>query len=148
MLYRGHLAFVLRALTLERVFAFLYWIALVTAIAWFIAGKPALAHDPDDPAMDQFYEGLKQPDTGTSCCGRADAYQADQVKQVGQAIIAIITDTRDDVVRGRRHIEPGTEYVIPRNKIRVPPAANPTGHTIIFIDSGDNVLCYEPAALS
>lgn len=120
----------------------------LACVLWALAAMPAYAHDPDDPALDQFYEGLKQPDTGFGCCGRADAYFADEVKQVGNALIAIITDTREDAPRGRRHIEPGTEYVIPANKRRPPPIPpNPTGHTIIFIDSGDNVLCYEPAPL-
>lgn len=126
MFYRGHLAFVL----------------------WALMTMPTFAHDPDDPALDQFYSGLMQPDaTDRSCCGRADAYFADEVEEQGGRLFAIITDTRDDMPRGRRHIEPGTKFFVPPNKIRRPPSANPTGHTVIFIGSGGDVYCYEPAPL-
>jgi hypothetical protein len=87
------------------------------------------------------------PDTGTSCCGEADAYWADSFevdKKTGNWV-AIITDTRPDEERKRKHIPPGTRIVVPKWKlygqsdpdnptVRKFNPGNPTGHGIIFIN--------------
>lgn len=91
-----------------------------------------------------WYRSLPQPDNGMSCCGRADAWEADlgAVDEEGR-MVAIITDTRPDEPRYRRHIDPGTRYVIPPHKVQTH-YGNPTGHVIIFLNHADEVLCFIP----
>ena len=55
--------------------------------------------------------------------------------------VAIITDTRDDIPLRRRHIENGKRFAVPNTKIKWV-RGDPTGHGIIFIGYGDEVLCY------
>lgn len=110
------------------------------------------------PDISGYMEGLRMPDNPmVSCCSWADAFYADQteIEPATGNIIAIITDTRPDSFTlpdgrtiNRRHIPPGTKFVVPKSKIRKKPIPNPTGHTIIFIGAQMNVLCYEPLPLS
>lgn len=98
------------------------------------------------PEVRQWFRNLTQPDNGNSCCGEADAYWSDSYKTKGDQYIAIITDTRDDVPLGRPHVAPGTEILVPNNKLKFD-AGNPTGHGVIFIKWNDetdsySVLCY------
>lgn len=135
------------------------WV-LIFAIL-FVLGTPTTARDfgqwkETDPAISAWFRNLKQPDTvymggGVSCCGEADGYWADEVKYKDGKIIAVITDDRDDNPLVRIHEEPGTEYVVPTNKIVHDQGGNPTGHVIIFLGvaawDGDKrlprpVLCY------
>jgi hypothetical protein len=57
------------------------------------------------------------------CCGKADAYWADDVHVATghngeKFVIARITDTRDDAqLAHRAHEKVGNEYVVPPNKI-------------------------------
>jgi len=84
-----------------------------------------------------------QPDNPSmSCCGEADAYWADIVDtDSGGELVAVITDDRLDEPLRRRHIPVDTRFVVPSHKIKFD-RGNPTGHTIIFINSADQVLCY------
>jgi hypothetical protein len=88
-----------------------------------------------------------QPDEPSlRCCGLGDAYWADSYEVKGDQYIAIITDTRDDIPLGRPHIDNGTRVAVPNSKIKWD-RGNPTGHGIIFIGHGDEVLyvyCYVP----
>lgn len=98
-----------------------------------------------DPAIREWFKGLKQPDNpNVSCCGEADAYWADsyELDKATGGYIAIITDERDDVRLGRPHIAPGTRVPIPKHKIKWN-QGNPTGHGILFIGLG-GVYCYLP----
>lgn len=95
-----------------------------------------------DPEISAWYRSLMQPDMPhLSCCGEADAYEADESVIEDGRVIAIITDTRDDGPLMRRHIPAGTRYEVPPGKI-VRFRNNPTGHVIIFINTADQVLCY------
>jgi hypothetical protein len=87
-----------------------------------------------------------QPDNPVmSCCGEADAYEADTFETDGDHYVAIITDTRPDTFRNgvtRPHIPPGTRISIPNQKMKWD-AGNPTGHGLVFIGSGGTQLyCY------
>jgi hypothetical protein len=140
--------------------------ALVAALGWAVlvilaAGIcAALARDLgqweyNDPAIREWFQELKQPDTismgrGISCCGESDAYWADEVHVRGGKTFAVITDDRPDDPLMRIHEEIGTEYEVPPRKIvgleqRV---GNPTGHTLVFLgtkfwDKAPRpVLCY------
>lgn len=113
------------------------------------------------PDLAEWYASLMQPDSGQyprSCCGFADAYEADETAECGAipncAVVAIITDTRSDERKlpdgrtlYRPHRELGERIVIPPNKVRHHPEPNPTGHTIVFVGSGGMVYCYEPMPL-
>lgn len=92
-----------------------------------------------------WFQSLVQPDTigrtgfgtgGTSCCGEADGYYADEVKYKYGRMYAVITDERDDKPLGRIHEEIGTEYEVPQSKIvgmEQQLRGNPTGHVVIFL---------------
>ena len=100
--------------------------------------------DGVDPLHRQWFSGLMRPDNPhLSCCGVADAYWADSYEGKGDQYVAIITDTRDDIPLPRRHIENGKRFAVPNTKIKWD-RGNPTGHGIIFIGYGDEVLCYVP----
>ena len=101
-----------------------------------------------DPEISSWYKGLRQPDNpALSCCGEADAYWADKFEVIDGKVYATITDDRDDAPLGRRHIPNGTRFEIPVNKI-MNNGGNPTGHVVIFINPGDQVLCYVTGTLS
>lgn len=128
-----------------------------------VALAPAFARDQGQwkyasPDIKAYFEGLRQPDGPGSCCGIADAYWADKTEPCRVTdppecvLVAIITDTRPDswtlpdgtpVYRG--HIPIGTRVVVPRNKIRKHPIANPTEHSLIFLSIyALTVYCWEP----
>lgn len=124
------------------------------------------------PDLGEYFRSLMQPDNpAISCCGAGDVYYADKTDQCGPddmrkeptcAIVAIITDTRPDVLRlddgstiHRAHVPPGTRVPIPRSKLRKHPIPNPTDHNVVFMrydgDAGSaepwiNVYCWEPIA--
>jgi hypothetical protein len=87
------------------------------------------------PHIRQWFQGLKQPDHPTvSCCGEADAYEADIFEVESDHYVAVITD-------GKGEIPNGTKILVPNHKIKWD-EGNPTGHGIIFIGSHGQVLCY------
>src|SRR5512139_2016055 len=107
---------------------------LLSKIAAIILATSFVAAKADDkfaaPDLSAWYASLMQPDNPTmSCCGWADAYEADEIAECGAipncAVVAIITDTRPDerklpdgrtLVRSHREI--GERIVIPPNKVR------------------------------
>lgn len=103
-----------------------------------------------DPEIRQWYQQLMQPDVPkASCCGEADAYWADETSIHNGKVFVIITDDRLDEPLGRPHIEPGTEFEVPPNKLKwgagdqdKTPQKNPTGHGVVFISRGGYVFCY------
>ena len=108
--------------------------ALIFAIACgvgFIWTKYAHARDNgqwenEDPSLRSWYQSLKQPDNHlVSCCGEADAYEADIYGMDGDKMVATITNSRGNP------IPEGTKIEIPPNKISRD--YNPTGHVIVFI---------------
>ena len=68
---------------------------------------------------------------------------ADSYEVKGDQYVAIITDPRDDIPLRRVHIENGRRFPVPNTKIKWD-RGNPTGHGIIFIGYGEDVLCYVP----
>lgn len=129
----------------------LTWIILVVCVAGLVT-QASSREDVDwdsasSPEVRKWFHGLMQPDNPSiSCCGFSDAYYADSFKVQGDKYIAIITDTRPDAPLGRPHVRPGTEIIVPNNKLKYDDG-NPTGHGVIFIrydDESDGfaVLCY------
>lgn len=111
------------------------WIMLCA----LLIATPALA-DPwegIDPNVRIWFEGLKRPDNpGSSCCGLADAYEADDFAIEGDHYVAIITGHRVATT-----LPIGARVPVPNQKMKWD-AGNPTGHGIIFIGAGGQVYCY------
>jgi hypothetical protein len=83
----------------------------------------------------QWFQSLKQPDhPRQSCCGEADAFEADSFEIEGDHYVAIITN-------GKGVIRDGTRIPVPNQKMKWD-AGNPTGHGIIFIGPQQQVYCY------
>jgi hypothetical protein len=84
----------------------------------------------------QWFQSLMQPDNpAVSCCGEADAFEADQFEVEGDHYVAIITD-------GKAVYPPGTRIPVPNAKMKWD-AGNPTGHGVIFLQIGTTkVYCY------
>jgi hypothetical protein len=82
------------------------------------AAKPTNLH--------AWFESLTQPNNPTaSCCGEADAFEADAFEVEGDHYVAIVTNGRGDFPTGAR-------ISVPNYKIKWD-SGNPTGHGIIFI---------------
>lgn len=90
----------------------------------------------DSPAnIRSWFQSLMQPDNPyMSCCGEADAFEADTFEVEGDHYVAIITD-------GKGALPEGTRIVVPNEKMKWD-AGNPTGHGIIFLGRGTQVYCY------
>jgi hypothetical protein len=69
-----------------------------------------------------------------SCCGEADAFEADTFEIDGDHYVAIITD-------GKGVLQPGARIAIPNHKMKWD-KGNPTGHGIVFIGTRGEVYCY------
>ncbi len=97
-----------------------------------------------DTVVRKWFNSLMVPGLSmTSCCGKGDAYWADNFESKDGQYVAIITDTRPDGPLRRAHIEPGTHILIPNSRITRGEGKNPTGHGWIFIL--DNIVfCYLP----
>jgi hypothetical protein len=125
----------------------LIWTAWAAVLGLSICKAPARdlgQWDGVDPLYRQWFNGLMRPDyPNLTCCGVADAYWADSYEVKGDQYVAIITDTRDDILLGRPHIENGKRVAVPNTKIKWD-RGNPTGHGIIFIGGGGEVYCYLP----
>jgi hypothetical protein len=83
----------------------------------------------------QWFRSLMQPDNPyMSCCGEADAFEADNFEVEGDHYVAIITD-------GKGMIPNGTRIPVPNAKMKWD-KGNPTEHGIIFIGSQGQIYCY------
>ena len=94
----------------------------------------------------KWFQSLMQPDhPEVSCCGEADAYEADLFERDGNNWVAIITG-QGPRVANKPHIPEGTRINVPNSKMKWD-RGNPTGHGIIFIGSRGEVYCYVTPAL-
>ncbi len=83
----------------------------------------------------EWFQSLKQPDhPRVSCCGEADAFEADSFEAEDDHYVAIITN-------GKGMIANGTRIAVPNRKMKWD-KGNPTGHGIIFIGTQGQVYCY------
>jgi hypothetical protein len=107
---------------------------------FLLLSAPAIARDlgqwDNQPiAVRQWFQGLMQPDNPyISCCGEADAFEADTFEVVGDQYVAVVTN-------GKGVIPEGTRIPVPNQKLKWD-RGNPTGHGIVFIGSGGQVYCY------
>lgn len=145
--------------------------AAIVAVAIIVHIGPARSaeaiYEDTPPSIEKYVQpNLRNADgslTNSSCCGRSDAYWADEFERDEEGnLVAIITDPRDDnLFRGegkagspREHLPIGTRVVIPNNKvIRFPEQPpNRTGHGWVWVSvyeddvTGErtpgNVICY------
>lgn len=110
-------------------------------IAALVAGLALIAEARDtgqwggaDPAVRAWFESLKQPDNGGSCCGPADAYEVSETfVRDGRVFVTILDNKGNPLPIGR-------EVEIPREKMNRD--RNLVGHPIAFIASGGHVFCF------
>jgi len=124
--------------------AILIGILVLCLFGWALAQARDLGQwEGADPAIREWYKSVRQPDNPTiSCCGEADAYWADATETGPNGeLIAVITDDRPDEPLKRRHVPVGTRIVVPPHKITWR-HGNPTGHTIIFLNTANDVYCF------
>jgi hypothetical protein len=109
-------------------------------IAVMLLALPAAARDlgqweGQPSSVRQWFQRLMQPDNPyLSCCGEADAFEADNFEIAGDQYVAIVTD-------GKGIIPDGTRIPVPNQKVKWDDG-NPTGHGIIFIGPAGQVYCY------
>ena len=113
---------------------------VMLAIIVLALGVPAAARDDGQwanspPHVREWFQSLRQPDhPRVSCCGEADAFEADTFEADGDHYVAIITD-------GKGVIPNGTRISVPNSKMKWD-RGNPTGHGIIFIGDRGQLYCY------
>ena len=101
-------------------------------------GRPSvcgsIANDAKRALCQQWVATVKQPDSGTVCCGDGDFYYADRFDvdpKTGQ-VWAIINDGYSD-------IKGGTRVPVPPNKRNdASKDGNPTGHGVIAMRGSDD----------
>ena len=120
------------------------WLAIVLLMAGL---SPVMAFDRgqnSDPAIKEWFQNLKQPDSPvSSCCGEADGYWCEQLHTRDGKNYCNITDDR--VIPGRTPAPLGLEIEIPTNKMMDGHQSNgnPIGHSIVFLSSGlSYVYCF------
>ena len=87
------------------------------------------------PHIRLWFQELRQPDNPRlSCCGEADAFEADRFEVEGDHYVAIITD-------GRGVMANGTRIPVPNEKMKFD-TGNPTGHGVIFVGDEGQIYCY------
>ena len=84
-------------------------VATTTLVILEHAVPSALARDngqweSSPPHVRKWFQGLRQPDNPrVSCCGEADAYEADIFEVGGGGYIAVITDGKGDIPNGTKN---------------------------------------------
>jgi hypothetical protein len=116
------------------------YIGLLAGLLVLPVNSPTWARDNgqwsgSDEFVRKWFQSLMQPDNPyMSCCGEADAFEADSFDREDDHYVAIITD-------GKGIIPNGTRIPIPNNKMKWD-RGNPTGHGIVFIGSQGQIYCY------
>ncbi len=123
-------------------FAAVLVVVLVMALATTANARDLGQWTNSDPAIHDWYQHLTRPDVPSGiCCTEADAYWADEYFFKDGKMYARITDTRPDEPLGRPHIEDGTVFEIPPEKLKWD-QSNPTGHGVLFISTAGYTWCY------
>lgn len=88
-----------------------------------------------------WYINAQRNENKGSCCGEADAYWADYHEMIDGNYVVTITDERNIHNRIPRN---GQKIVIPPDKVDKLRQGNPTGHSIVFMGSANQVYCFFP----
>jgi hypothetical protein len=116
--------------------------ALILALA-LLFPSPAYPFDhgfPKDTARSEFFQQLKRPDYYPhSCCGEADAYEADVYNRNpdGSYDVEITEGSAKEYPDGatRPELKVGKQIHVPANRINPPVETqfNPTAHAWVFV---------------
>ena len=88
-----------------------------------------------------WFQGLMQPDDPRmSCCGEADAFEADNFEVQGDNYVAVITD-------GKGIIPNGTRVLVPNHKLKWD-EGNPTGQPTSSAPARDSVAVSNAVSMS
>ena len=112
-------------------------LGLLTSLGLFISAQARDNGQWSDSPLQvrRWFQELMQPDhPSVSCCGEADAFEADTFEVDGDHYVAVITD-------GKGIIPNGTKITVPNEKMKWD-AGNPTGHGILFLGRGYTPICY------
>lgn len=91
--------------------------------------------DAISPTTREWFLHLMQPDQpGVSCCGEADAVEADEWRVLRDHVEATVTN-------GRGYVPDGTVVIVPLAKMKRD-AGNPTGHSILFLSVNRQPYCF------
>jgi len=86
----------------------------------------------NSPNIQRWFQQIMQPDNPSmSCCGEADAFEADDFEVEDDHYLAVITD-------GRGVIRPGTKIPVPNHKMKWD-RGNPVGHGFVFLSTPTTV---------
>lgn len=120
---------------------------LILSVLALLLASPAtpVRDDPAwesiDPGTRKWFRELMRPDFPVhSCCGEADAYEADDFEQDGENWVAIITG-QGPPTEYKPYVKEGTRIKVPNVKMKWD-QGNPTGHGIIFLGTDGQVFCY------
>lgn len=129
----------------------LLWGLLILTVAVLLSGRHARAGDPQfwgnyPPEVHEWFPTVMQPgfedmhDSGHSCCGETDAFEA---RVTGDDQFGNISVTIDD---GKSIIPDGTEVSAPKSKIQTHYGNPFPDKVIVFISIGDHktVFCLIP----
>jgi hypothetical protein len=116
-------------------FVFALSLMITTSLVCTATSRDEGQWGDQSPQLRQWFRQLMQPDEPTkSCCGEADAYEADAFEVEGDHYVAIITNGKGDIANG-------TRVPVPNSKMKWN-EGNPTGHGIIFIGPANQSYCY------
>jgi hypothetical protein len=140
----------LREIPMNRVIHALLVSLLLTVSAF------AYDHDFDHTTeRSKFFRLLKRPDFyPESCCGKAEAYEADiyQRNPDGSYVVIITNGSAIEYPDGTRrdYLANGTKVIVPSKKISPPVETqyNPTGHAWLFMsvfnEKPGHIFCFAP----
>lgn len=120
---------------LTALFVVVGWVLLLGIVVGTVFLFAPYAHARDDgqwgnnsAQVRDWFQKLMQPDNpAQSCCGEADAFEADTFEIEGDHYVAVVTD-------GKGVIPNGTHISVPNSKMNWGNSKpNPTGHGIIFL---------------
>ena len=100
-------------------------LSLAVALLAFASAAQARAPDSADPQLAPWFQGLRQPDTGISCCSIADCRQT-EYRTSGDHYEALIQD---------RWVSVPPEKVLSRTD-------NPTGRAVVCWTPGTGIMCF------
>lgn len=99
-------------------------IAVIAAVLVLHNARGAPPEDAD-PALGNWYQGLRQPDTGISCCSIADCRPVDD--RVGPNGYEVLID--------------GEWMPVPQEKI-LQGKHNPSGRAVVCYSENSGILCF------
>lgn len=97
-------------------------------------------------ACKKWITNVVQPSGSPSCCGEADAFEANDFKTDPDGrLFAVVTQAypMNKMTAYPDGLKPGDRVLIPPGKINdAVKQGNPTGRGIVFLNTAGNVLCY------